>query len=125
MGFFIAMFICNISIPLVMIVAGYLMYKKPPKDINGFVGYRSTMSRKNKDTWFFAQEYCGRLWIKAGSAMLIPSIIVQLPFAESGDDAVGTITCILQPIEMAVMLITIIFAEKALRRTFDKNGNRR
>lgn len=46
MVFFICMFICNLLIPATMIIAGYFMYKKPPKEINGVIGYRTTMSRK-------------------------------------------------------------------------------
>ena len=63
MGFFIAMFLCNLLMPLIMLIGGYCIYKNPPKEINGLVGYRTTMSKKNKDTWTFAHDYCGRLWI--------------------------------------------------------------
>ena len=62
MGFFIAMFLCNLLMPLIMLIGGYCMYRKPPKEINGLVGYRTTMSKKNKNTWKFAHEYCGKLW---------------------------------------------------------------
>ena len=48
MWFFIAMFICNLLIPLIMLVCGYFMYKKPPKEINSVVGYRTKMSKKIK-----------------------------------------------------------------------------
>ena len=75
MGFFIAMFVCNLLMPLIMLIGGYCMYKNPPKEINGFVGYRTTMSKKNKDTWTFAHDYCGRLWIKLGLILLFPTIL--------------------------------------------------
>ena len=91
MGFFIAMFICNLLIPLIMRIGGYCMYKNPPKEINGLVGYRTTMSKKNKDTWVFAHNYCGRLWIKLGLILLISTLIVQLPFVPSGDHTIGTV----------------------------------
>lgn len=38
MGFFIAMFVCNLLMPLIMLIGGYCMYKSPPKKINGSVG---------------------------------------------------------------------------------------
>ena len=63
MWMFITMSICNLLIPLIMLLGGYLMYKKPPKEINNVVGYRTKMSKKNKDTWEFAHNYCGRLWL--------------------------------------------------------------
>lgn len=55
------LFICNLLIPVVVIVTGRIMWKHYPKNINGLVGYRTTRSMKNMDTWRFANEYCGRL----------------------------------------------------------------
>ena len=56
------LFICNLLIPVVVIVTGRIMWKHYPKNINGLVGYRTTLSMKNMDTWKFANEYCGRLY---------------------------------------------------------------
>ncbi len=125
MGFFIAMFLCNLLMPLIMLIGGYCMYKNPPKEINGLVGYRTTMSKKNKDTWTFAHDYCGRLWIKLGLIILIPTILVQIPFVHSGDDAIGIVTLIVEVVQLAILLGSIVPVEKALKRTFDENGVRR
>lgn len=76
MWFWISMFICNMLIPLLMVISGYLMYKHPPKEINGLYGYRTSRSMKNKDTWKFAHDYCGRIWVKAGMILLVPSTII-------------------------------------------------
>ena len=43
MGFFIAMFLCNLLMPSIMVIAGYCMYKNPPKEISGLIGYRTAM----------------------------------------------------------------------------------
>ena len=48
------MFLCNLLMPSIMVIAGYCMYKNPPKEINGLIGYRTAMSEKNKDTWAVA-----------------------------------------------------------------------
>ena len=125
MGFFIAMFVCNLLMPLMMLIGGYCMYKKPPKEINGFVGYRTAMSKKNKATWTFAHDYCGRLWIRLGFIILIPTILVQIPFVHSSDDAVGIVTLIVETVQLAVLIGSIVSVEKALKRTFDENGVRR
>lgn len=125
MGFFIAMFICNLLIPVIMLIGGYCMYKNPPKEINGLVGYRTTMSKKNNDTWSVAHEYCGRLWMKLGLMLLIPSIIVQIPFVHSDDDAIVIVTLIIETIQLVVLIGSIVSVEKALKRTFDENGIRR
>lgn len=122
MWFYISMFLCNLLIPLIMLIAGHCMCRHPPKKINGYVGYRSPMAKKNKDTWLFAHEYCGKLWEKLGAVLLLPSIIVQLPFVHANDDRIGILTAVLESVQIAVMLCSIVSVEKALMRTFDSNG---
>ena len=125
MGFWIAMFICNLLVPLLMIVFGRIMYKHAPKSINGVYGYRTSMSMKNEDTWKFAHDYCGRLWYKIGLIMLIPSVLVQLPFVKSSTDTIGIMTVVLETVQICVMIASIFPTERALRKTFDKYGNRK
>ena len=70
--------ICNLLIPVIMLITGKLMWKHYPKNINGFIGYRTTRSMMNMDTWNFANEYCGHLWYKMGIVMLVLSIIISI-----------------------------------------------
>ncbi|MBO5057040.1 MAG: SdpI family protein [Lachnospiraceae bacterium] len=62
MWFWWFMFVCDLLIPVFMIICGRMMWKNSPKSINGIIGYRTTRSMQNKDTWRFAHDYCGRLW---------------------------------------------------------------
>jgi len=101
------------------------MYKKPPKEINSVVGYRTKMSKKNKDTWMFAHNYCGRLWLKLGIALFIPTVIVQIPFIHSSDNVIGIVTLIVETVQLVGLIGSIIPVEQALKRTFDENGVRR
>lgn len=110
--------------PLIMLLGGFCMFKYPPKEINGIVGYRTSMSKKNKDTWAFAHDYCGKLWIKLGAITLIPTAIVQIPFAHSSDDVIGVMTLIIMTVQLVVIACSIMPVEKALKNTFDKNGIR-
>lgn len=125
MGFSIFMFICNLLIPVLMIVIGRMMWKNLPKNINSVMGYRTTMSMKNMDTWKFAHEHSGKLWWKIGWIMLVPSTFVQLPFMGKSEEVVGTVGVILCMVQCAVLLAAIFPTERALKVTFDKNGNRR
>lgn len=125
MGFWVAMFICNLLVPLLMVVFGRIMYKHAPKSINGIYGYRTSMSMKNEDTWKFAHDYCGKLWYKVGLIMLIPSVLVQLPFVKSSTDTIGIMTVVLETVQICVMIASIFPTERALRKTFDKYGNRK
>ena len=101
------------------------MYKKPPKNINGVWGYKTEMAKKNQNTWEFAHDCCGRLWVKIGAVMLVPSVLVQIPFAHADDDSFGALTLILEGIQLAFLLITVYIVERKLKKTFDKDGNKR
>ena len=60
-------------IPTLIIIVGFLMYKYPPKKPNWFIGYRTRNSMKDKDVWEIANRYCGNVWMKLGSIMLVIS----------------------------------------------------
>lgn len=90
--------IIYLLIPLLMTGLGRLFLFHAPREINVIFGYRTKMSMKNKETWEFAHHYCGRIWF-----------------------TYGIILCILQ----LIGLIGVIYpTERALRKNFDKDGNR-
>lgn len=64
-------------IPVLIIIVGFLMYKYPPKKPNWVVGYRTRNSMKDKDVWGIANRYCGNVWIKLGSIMLVLSFLLH------------------------------------------------
>lgn len=118
MWFWWFMFVCDLLVPVLMIFGGRMMWKHPPKNINGMIGYRTPRSMKTMETWKFAQEYCGHLWWKIGWIMLIPSALLHLPFYGKSEGIVGTMGGILCTVECVVMLSTIYFVEKALKQNF-------
>lgn len=117
--------IFTLFIPLLMIVCGYLMYKHPPKDINGIIGYRTERSMKNSETWAFAHDFCGRLWIKLGAAATVISLFVSVLYFFVNDNASVALMCIMEFIQVLVILFSIMPIERALKRNFDDNGNRK
>ena len=80
---------------------------------------------KNMDTWEFAHHYIGRLWWIIGWVSIAPTVIVQLPFIGSSDDTVSIVSCVIMTVQLLVLVATAIPTEKALKRTFDENGERR
>lgn len=123
MGFWIFMTICNFLIPILMIVIGRVFVKNPPKTINGFYGYRTSMSRKNQATWDFAQLYCGKLWWKIGWIMLPLSVIAMLPAIGKNDDIVGGVGAVVETVECITLFLSLLPVERALKKRFDKDGN--
>lgn len=121
----IIILICNLLIPLLMIIIGFLMYKHTPKSINWVYGYRTKRSMKNMDTWKFAHDYCGRLWFKIGFILLALSIIAMLPTIGASNEQLGNITIAVTSVQLCVLIVSIFFVEKALKENFDENGSKK
>lgn len=125
MWFWWFMFICNLIVPVIMLIAGRMMWKHCPQKINSFYGYRTRRSMKNMDTWKFAHDYCGRLWYKLGWIMLVPSVLVQIPLFRSSEDVIGIVGAVLCTIQVVILIASIFPTEAALRKTFHEDGTRR
>lgn len=125
MWFWWFMFCCDLLIPVTMIVCGQMMWKHCPKNINGLMGYRTSRSMRNMDTWKFAHEYCGKLWWKIGWITLIPSIIIHIPFYGTEDNTIGVVGGILVTIQVIILIASIYPTERALKRNFTDDGIRR
>ncbi len=117
--------VCDIMIPFMMILAGYIMWKHTPKKINHFIGYRTSRSMQNTDTWKFAHEHCGKRWLVIGLVMLLPSIAVHIPFYESSENALGVVCIIAMAIQLVALIASIFSTEKALKYTFHDDGIRK
>lgn len=125
MWFWWFMFACGLIIPLIMVIAGILMWKRCPKTINYLYGYRTERSMKNRDTWKFAHDHCGRLWLKIGLLMLIPSALVYIPFYNSGEAAISVVGLIVCAVQLVVLIASIFPTEAALKKTFNDDGTRK
>lgn len=125
MWFWWFMFVCDLLIPVLMIVCGRMMWKHAPGNINGIIGYRTARSMKNIDTWKFAHDDCGRLWWKIGWGMLVLSAVIQFPFYSSSVNWIGTVGGVLCVIQCIILIVSIFPTERALKATFTDEGRRR
>lgn len=125
MGYWVFMVTMEMLIPAVMIGFGTLFIKRSPKDINMFFGYRTLMSMKNKETWVFAHHTCGKLWRVMGWIVFAVSVIVMLCIIGKDIKTIGIVGGVLNGVQVAVLIASIFPVEIALRRTFDKYGNRK
>lgn len=119
------LFLTVMLIPLTMIGFGFYFFKRGPQTINGFFGYRTSRSMKNQDTWRFAHKHCGRIWMIWGTVLLAASTAAFLygslashPLFSITDDHIFFL-------QVLVLILSILPTEAALRKNFDKNGNRR
>lgn len=124
MGFWIFMLVVNLILPITMIFLGRYYSRKAPKNINWVYGYRTPMSTKNKDTWEFAHKYFGKLWYKFGIILLPITVIAMLFVIGRSENIIGIVGEIICGVQAVVMVLVIHPTERALRRNFDKQGNR-
>ena len=117
MFFIIFMVIGSLIMPVLMIVFGRMLKKNPPKKINRLYGYRSTRSSKNMDTWKFAQEYCGGIWVKFG-IVLMPLSLVVLLFMDRSYNFISVIVILIYFVQIAVLFISVFLTERALKKKF-------
>lgn len=103
--------------PVFMIVVGLLWRSFPPKKNVAF-GYRSYMSMKNNDTWKFAHLYIGKLWTWVGLVLLVLHKSFRFFFNSGHGKTYEWIIFI----EVAVMILTLLPTELALRSKFDNKG---
>ena len=121
------MLVMNLLIPITMISFGHSFEKKPPKIARSkfAFGYRTVMSMRNEETWEYAHRFFGKLWFRFGIAVGLISIIVLFFFIGKDKDTVGFAGMIICYVQLVAMLLPVIPTELALRRRFDKYGNRR
>lgn len=116
---------CDLLLPITLLIAGKMMWKHCPKQINGVLGYRTAPSMKNMDTWRFAHEYCGRLWWKIGLFMIVPSALIHIPFYRGDKKTIGTVSLVLVTIQIVIVIASIFPTEAALKKTFHSDGTRK
>ena len=125
MGFWIYMLCMSVLIPTIMLVIGRIFLFRAPKNINYLLGYRTTRSMKNEDTWTFAHTHCGKVWW-IGGWILLPLSVIPLLFVIGKDqELIGNVGLIVTLIDTALLMLSIIPTELALRKTFDQDGNRK
>ena len=125
MGIWFMMLGIDLLIPAILLVAGRLMEKKPPRKINGFVGYRTAMSMKNQDTWDFANKKAGAFMWKWGWVTLAATVAAMLLVFGRSETAVSAVGNIVMFAQLIPVIAVIPYAEKALDNTFDQEGKRK
>lgn len=124
MWFWWLMLACNIIVPVITIFTGWFMWKRPPKEINRIIGYRTKRSMYNNDTWKFAHNFCGKLWWIMGWIILGISVAVLIPFIHSTYLTIGIAVLVSVVVQCLILVLSIIPTEIALKKTFFDNGTR-
>lgn len=102
-----------------------LFFAGGPKNINNIFGYRTGWSMINKDTWIFAHEYCGKLWLKVSIIFILASIVIMLCLIKTDQRVFVAVGFVIFIAEFVTLFFTINKTEKALADNFDVKGNRK
>ncbi len=112
-----------------MLVPGFMYWfgrsfeKDNSTQINYIFGYRTKRSMVNIDTWRFAQKFWGRLRQKTALLCAVMSGVAMMLSVGKDSDTIylrGEIICLAQ---LVPLIATIPKTEKALKETFDDNGD--
>ncbi len=125
LGYWLFMLAVSLLIPLTMIILGRHFMSNPPKDINSFYGYRTSMSMKSRETWDFAHRYFGKLWFILGLVLLPLSVIPMLFLLGEGVGAIGNSSLVIMGAQLVFLVVPIFPTERALKKNFDQFGFRR
>ena len=126
LAMWVLMLVCNLLIPAVTVWYWQQFKKDPPKEPNAWFGYRTNRSMKNQDTWNFAQRKMGAVWGRWGLAMLPPAVVCQaLTLLCPTVDGMCLWSIPITTVETALLLLSMIPVERALKQNFDENGVRR
>ena len=109
-----SLFLIPFSSGLIFVVVGIIMYKFPPKKINGIYGYRTSNSMKSQERWDFAQIYSAKQMMKYGGLLSLSGIIGLL-FQPSENISTGLGLGLM--ISMVILLLTRV--ERKLKYKFN------
>ncbi|HZW77900.1 MAG TPA: SdpI family protein [Flavobacteriaceae bacterium] len=101
------------SSSLIFFLAGFILYKFPPKEINSLYGYRTANSMSSRERWDFSQNYSAKLMMKSALLMgVISAIALLMPIGEILQLVIGTSFLIL----FCVMLF--LKTEREIKKRF-------
>ena len=100
-----------IDIGILFIIVGGILFKFPPKKINGLYGYRTASSMESQTKWDFAQKYSSKVMMCTGFTFLIISFAKYIfKTGKRGDLSIGIMALIFGCILM------IVIVEKKLKQ---------
>lgn len=104
----------DLLIPLVMVIFGAIFTRRPPKNINGFYGYRTRRFMESPEAWRYAHQVFGQTWMRWGTILLLATLTLFLILRSQPENAVGAgmVICLVQ---LVVMFLAMLPTERALR----------
>ena len=109
------LFLIPVMTGVLFVIAGIIMLKFPPKDINSLYGYRTKSSMQNKERWAFAQKYSAIEMAKLGGLLTLSGFI---GFFFNPTGKIGMLIGLGLMIIMVIILLLRV--ENAIKKRFNK-----
>ncbi|MCR5107420.1 MAG: SdpI family protein [Lachnospiraceae bacterium] len=105
-------------VPLITLIVGLIGKKKPKRDINGTVGYRSRRSKSSQEAWDYAQKVMADFLLKCALITFIIGIIGGV--AALGKDLNTQVICVVIAIVIQTLALVLIIplTEDKLKKKF-------
>lgn len=115
MDFNNTLFAMPLMVGTIFSVAGFIVFKYPPKKINMLYGYRTSSSMKNQESWNFAQIYSSKLMIFCGLVLSFSSVLgLFFKISEGIGVLISTVMILI------AVLSLLFFTEKAINKKFNE-----
>ena len=80
---------------------------------------------KNNDTWTFAHRHCGKTWKTGGAVLLALTAVANVFFFRLDETGALRLYSVICFVQMVFLIASVFYTERALKKHFDENGNRR
>ena len=107
-------------LPLFLIAVGLKWYLKPPAFKTGKLAYRTEVTERSPEVWFFAHTHCGKLWARYGVILGAISALLMI-FLDQRWQGFWLWVLGAQTLMLCVTIFLIDYLSKNL---FDEEGRR-
>ena len=105
--------------PLAFFAAGLILHRHSPKNINAFVGYRTSRSTRSPEAWNEANSYSTKLLIRY-SAILLLAVALMIALAGRSLDSMAAIMMVSVVLGLTVIIVVVVLTERRLKKMFGK-----
>lgn len=111
--------------PLVMLGLGLWYYLAPPKEANHSVGFRTYWGMGSVEAWQLTQKLAGSLYSLLGTGLTAIMSLICNGFRAMNAMTMANVAIICVMIECILILGAWTYIRIKVKKTFDKDGNRR
>jgi uncharacterized membrane protein len=112
---------------LLFLLPGFLLYKGNPSEPNNIFGFRTKLSTKSKEAWYYANNLAGKLIIIYGFIYLFINILIFIimRIISFSDDLTVYMIYLQLGLFIAFYLLMFLIVQNKLKKYFDINGKRK